>query len=49
MADIAASVLARLKTRLIKVVEATSFACSFSARKNFCADWKSQNTLKTLF
>ena len=36
MADLAASVLARLKTKRRKAAEAISCVCSFSARKNFC-------------
>ena len=37
MADIAASVLARLKVKLLKAAEVISSACSFFVRKNFSA------------
>ena len=37
MADIAASVLARLKIRLPKAAEIISFVCSSFVRKSFCA------------
>lgn len=40
MANIAASVLARLKTRLLRAAEAISYAYSFSVRKSFFAGWK---------
>ena len=49
MADVAASVLARLKNKAAKAAEAISSAYSFSARKSSCAAWKSQNMRKTLF
>lgn len=48
MADVAASVLARLKNKATKAAEAISSACSFSARKSSCAVWKSQNMQKIL-
>lgn len=48
MADAAASVLARLKTKQKKADEATSFVCSFFARKNFYVVWKNRNMRKTL-
>ncbi len=48
MADIAASVLARLKIRLLNAVRAISSACSSFARKNSFADWGNPNMLKTL-
>lgn len=48
MADIATSVLARLKTKQKKEAEAINFACSSSARKNFCAVWKNPSMRKTL-
>ena len=38
MADMAASVLARLKNKVV-----ISFVCSFFVRKNFCAVWKNPN------
>ena len=47
MADIAASVLARLKTKLLKAAEAISSACNSFAKRNFCAVWKSLSMLKT--
>ncbi len=34
MADMAAFVLARLKTRLLKAVEAISFVCNSFAKRN---------------
>lgn len=40
MADTAASVLARLKTKENKAEEVISFACNCFVRKNFCADWR---------
>lgn len=43
MADIAVSVLARLKIRQKKAEEVISFVCSFFVRKNFCAVWKNPN------
>ncbi|MGN0266277.1 MAG: hypothetical protein ACI4D7_01230 [Lachnospiraceae bacterium] len=49
MADIAASVLARLKTKAKKVEEAISFACSFFARRSFYAAWRNPSMLKILF
>lgn len=48
MADIAASVLARLKIRLPKAEEAISFVCSSFAKRNFCAVWKNPNMQKIL-
>lgn len=48
MADIAASVLARLKNKAKESAEAISFVCSSSARKNFCAVWKKLNMQKIL-
>ena len=45
MADIAASVLARLKN---KAVEAISYACNSFAKRNFCAVWKIPSMLRTL-
>ncbi len=48
MADIAASVLARLKNKAKKAEEAISSACSFFAKRSFCAVWKSLSMLKTL-
>ena len=41
MADMAASVLARLKNKAAAAEEVTNCACSFFARKNSCAVWKS--------
>ena len=40
MADIAASMLARLKNKLQKADEATNSAFSCFAMKNFCVDRK---------
>ena len=48
MADIAASVLARLKNKAKRPEEAISFACSSSARKNSFVVWKIPNTQKIL-
>ena len=45
MADIAASVLARLKN---KVEEVISFACNCFVRKNFCADWRNLSMRRIL-
>ena len=47
MADIAASVLARLKNKLLKAAGAISSACSSFVRKNFSAAWRNPNMLKT--
>lgn len=44
MADIAASVLARLKIKLLKVVETISSL----VRKNFSAAWGNRDMLKIL-
>ncbi|GEM_PF-3340608 len=49
MADIAASVLARLKKRPLKAAEAISSACNSFVRRSFCADWKNRNMRKTSF
>ena len=49
MADMAASVLARLKNRRHKAAEAISSAYSFSVRKSSCAVWKDLNMQKTSF
>ena len=47
MADIAASVLARLKKiRQKKVEEVISFVCSSFVRKNFYAVWKNPSMLR---
>ena len=46
MADVAASVLARLKNKAAEVI---SSAYSFSAKKSSCAVWKSQNMQKISF
>ena len=48
MADMAASVLARLKKRQKKVEEVISFVYSFFARRSFCVAWKSPSMLKIL-
>jgi len=48
MADIAGSVLARLKTKLLRAAEAISYAYSFSVRKSFFVGWKNPNMRKTL-
>lgn len=48
MADMATSVLARLKIKLLKAVEAISYACNFFAKRNFCAVWKIPSMLRTL-
>ncbi len=48
MPDIAASVLARLKTKQSSVKKAFSFVCSSFARRNFCAGLKNPNTQKIL-
>lgn len=49
MADMGASVLARLKGRRKKVAEVISFACNCFAKKNFYVVWKNQSMLKILF
>lgn len=46
MADMAASVLARLKIKPLQAEEVTNCACSFFARKNSCAVWKSPDMLR---
>ena len=46
MADVAASVLARLKNKAAEVI---SSAYSFSARKSSCAVWESQSMQKIWF
>ncbi len=48
MADIAASVLARLKIRQPQAEEVISFVCSSFVRRNFCAVWKNLNMQKIL-
>lgn len=48
MADIAASVLARLKNRQKKADEAISFVCNSSAKKSSSAVWKNHNMRKIL-
>ena len=47
MADVAASVLARLKTSRSKVAEAINSACCFFVRKNFSDVWRNPNMPKT--
>ena len=49
MADIAASVLARLKTRQKKVDEAISFVCNSSVKKSSYVAWKNRNIRKILY
>ena len=49
MADMAASVLARLKKRQKKVEEVISFVYSFFARRSFCVVWQSLNMLRSLY
>ena len=48
MADIAVSVLTRLKNKAKEVEEAINSVYSFSAKRSFCVVWKSQNMLKIL-
>ena len=40
MADIAASVLAKLKNKAKAPASVIISACSFSFKKNFCDDWQ---------
>lgn len=49
MADMAASVLARLKIKPKKAAEAINFACNFFVRKSFRAVWKNQSMQKILY
>ena len=48
MADIAASVLARLKNTAQKQAEAINYVYNFFARRNFCEDYKNRNMRKIL-
>ena len=48
MADIAASVLTRLKNKAKETGRSYQLAYNSFVRKNFCADLKSQNTQKIL-
>lgn len=48
MADIAASVLARLKNKAAESGRSISFVCSSFAKRNFCAVWKNPNMQKIL-
>ena len=45
MADIATSVLTRLKSKTAEAIRSTY---SSFVRRNFCADWKNPNTRKAL-
>ncbi len=49
MADVAASVLARLKSKAAKSGRSYPLCLQLFARKSSCAAWKSQNMRKTLF
>lgn len=49
MADVAASVLERLKSKAAKSGRSYQLCLQLFARKSSCAAWKSQNMRKTLF
>ncbi len=49
MADIAASVLTRLKNKAQASGRSYQLCLQLFVRKNFCADLKNQNTQKILF
>lgn len=49
MADVAASVLARLKSKAAKSGRSYQLCLQLFCQEEFCADWKNLNMRKTLF